>query len=142
LADEGETDMTHPWDDAAEYEVDRLAKIQLPIRDEPQAYKRACIRMGYEAAMSSGSEKVQKNANLVLWCVHVLGPDDLLAAPSHEAASIFAAKLNERLHNRANAPDDVLAFAYAAPWPWHDGEDDATHAEGHAECLKDWEGEA
>jgi hypothetical protein len=47
--------MTYPWNDAAEHEVDRLAKVAPRFRDEPQAYKRACIRMGYEAAMSGGA---------------------------------------------------------------------------------------
>lgn len=32
--------------------------------------------------MTTG-ERIEANANLTLWCVHVLGPDDVLAAPSH-----------------------------------------------------------
>jgi hypothetical protein len=36
------------------------------------------------------SERIEANANLTLWCVHVLGPDDVLAAPSHEAAAVHA----------------------------------------------------
>jgi len=47
--------MTSPWNDAAQYAVDRLAKVEPSFRDEPQAYKRACIRMGYEAAMADGA---------------------------------------------------------------------------------------
>jgi len=76
------------------------------------------------------SEKIEANADLALWCVHILGPDDVLAAPSHEAASIHARELNKSLHSRLQAPNDILCFAYPAPWP---------HSpEAHAEALKDW----
>ena len=76
------------------------------------------------------SEKIEANANLALWCVHVLGPDDVLAAPSHDAAATHAREWNKVLHSRVGSPDDVLCFAYAAPWP---------HTpEAHAEAVKGW----
>lgn len=76
------------------------------------------------------SEKIEANANLTLWCVHILGPDDVHAAPSYLAAATHAHELNKALHRRLNSPDDILCFAYAAPWPHS--------AESHAENLKTW----
>lgn len=76
------------------------------------------------------SEKIEANANLTLWCVHVLGPDDVHAAPSHDAAVIHARQLNKTVHRRVELLDDILCFAYAAPWP---------HSpKSHAEDLKHW----
>ncbi|KGM50681.1 hypothetical protein [Pseudooceanicola atlanticus] len=74
------------------------------------------------------NEKIEANANLTLWCVHVLGPDDVHAVPSHDAAVIGARELNKAIHGKAEAPEDILCFAYAAPWPHS--------AEAHAEDLK------
>lgn len=76
------------------------------------------------------AEKIEANANLMLWCVHILGPDDVLAAPSHDAAMVHARELNKALHGKASAPADILCFAYAAPWP-HSRDD-------HAEAVKNW----
>ena len=64
--------------------------------------------------------RIEANANLVLWCVHVLGPDDVYAAASHADAVAEAAKLNDALWSRDNSPDDVLCFAFADMWPWSD----------------------
>ena len=76
------------------------------------------------------SEKIEANADLTLWCVHVLGSDDVMAAPSHLAAFIHARELNKAVHGRPTTPSDVLCFAYAAPWP---------HSKkAHAEDLKNW----
>ena len=79
--------------------------------------------------MTTG-EKIEANANLTLWCVHVLGSDDVMAAPSHDAAVVHAHELNKAVHGRASSPDDVLCFAYAAPWP-HSASD-------HADDMKKW----
>lgn len=76
-------------------------------------------------------ERIEANANLMKWCVHILGPDDVIAAPTHEAAVERAHELNISIHDRDHEPNDLLCFAYAAPWP-HD-------KESHAENLKDWD---
>lgn len=76
------------------------------------------------------SEKIEANADLTLWCVHILGPDDVLAAPSHEAAATHARELNKAVHSKSSVPDDVLCFAYAAPWPHG--------TEAHAKEVKNW----
>lgn len=75
-------------------------------------------------------DKIEANADLALWCVHILGPDDVLAAPSHEAAVVHARELNKATFGRRDEPNDVLCIAYAAPWPYV--------AETHAEAVKDW----
>lgn len=76
------------------------------------------------------NEKIEANADLALWCVHVLGPDDVYAAPCHDAAVVRAREMNKSLHGRAGSPDDVLCFAYAAPWP---------HSrEAHSEDVTKW----
>ena len=76
------------------------------------------------------SEKIEANADLLLWCVHILGPDDVLAAPSHDAAATHAHELNKHLHARVSTPNDVLCCAYAAPWPYSES--------SHAESVKKW----
>lgn len=77
------------------------------------------------------NERIEANADLTLWCVHVLGPDDVYAAPSHDAAVVHARWLNQAVHGRNSTPRDILAFAYAAPWP---------HSkESHADDVKGWD---
>lgn len=79
--------------------------------------------------MTTG-ERIEANANLTLWCVHVLGPDDVMAAPSHDAAVTHAHEVNKAVFGRITKADDVLCFAYAAPWP---------HSkEAHAADLTNW----
>ena len=73
-------------------------------------------------------ERMEANANRALWCVHVIGPDDVYAEPSHAAAIASAEKLNLSLWSRDNAPDDVICYAYADVWPWS--------AERHASDMK------
>lgn len=77
------------------------------------------------------SEKIEANADLIRWCVNILGPDDVIAAPSHDAAVIYAREWNKRWHARIrHEPNDILLFAHPAPWPHS--------AESHAESLKNW----
>lgn len=74
------------------------------------------------------NERIEANADLVKWCVHVLGPDDVIAAPDHQAAVVRAREMNKTLFNRPSEAHDVLCFAYAAPWPYN--------GDQHAENLK------
>ncbi len=82
--------------------------------------------------MKTLSEKIEANADLTLWCVHILGSDEVLAAPCHEAAEVRARILNRSAHDHARSNEfaDILCFAYAAPWPYD--------KESHAENVKDW----
>lgn len=79
----------------------------------------------------TGDEKIEANANLIKWCVHVLGADDVIAAPSHAAAEVRAREINHAVLGRVSTPNDVLCFAYAAPWPYSE--------ETHAESVRKWD---
>ena len=65
----------------------------------------------------------------VLWCVHVLGPDDLLAMPSYDAAERHAAELIAALYTERTAKLDVLCLPIVATWPGS--------AETHRMALKE-----
>lgn len=65
-----------------------------------------------------------------LWCMHVLGPDDVHAAPSKEAAQRACDRYYA--HFGDQYPDVLLRFV-VAEWP---------HSpESHAEDLKRWDTE-
>ena len=85
--------------------------------------------------MTELEQWIEDNANLTLWCVHSLGPDEVDAAPSHAAAVERAEAINRAVHGaimeRHGDANDILCFAYAAPWPWS--------KEDHAEAVKNWE---
>jgi hypothetical protein len=70
-----------------------------------------------------------------LWCVHVIGPDEVHAAPSFEAAERVAVRANER-YRKGNDPasaDYVLLRFVVALWPHS--------ADSHAESAAKWEAE-
>ena len=75
-------------------------------------------------------ERIEENANLIKWCVHTIGPDDVFAAPCYSAAETQARVWNQQLH-RTSKFSDILCFNYAAPWPHND--------KNHAVYLKEWE---
>jgi len=77
-------------------------------------------------------DRIEKNADLTLWCVHVLGPDDMYAAPSHADAVQKANQLNADFQSDFRFAD-ILCFAYAAPWPHSKAE--------HERRVKNWEAE-
>lgn len=68
-----------------------------------------------------------------LWCMHVVGPDDVHAAPDFWMALAWATEINAALGKRAVvenwAADEHMPHTYAVParWPWS--------AELHAEDL-------
>ena len=76
------------------------------------------------------TDKIEENADLVLWCVHVLGMDDVHAAPNHGAAVVGAREMNKALFSQLSNANDFLCFCYAAPWPHSDDD--------HTEDLKEW----
>lgn len=61
----------------------------------------------------------------ILWCVHVIGPDDLHAAPDFEAAVRMAAELSGALAPHLST--DISCLPVVAVWPWS--------AKAHAESL-------
>ena len=72
-----------------------------------------------------------------LWCIRIVGPDDLVAAPSKAAAEKMAADHNLAVRKiiaaRPNIVGDGITeesmLAVVEPWPWS--------AEAHAKDMKD-----
>ena len=68
-----------------------------------------------------------------LWSMRTIGPDEVFAASSREAAETMAAELNAAIHRR-NETDPRLAAEFLPPWtvvelwPWS--------AESHAKELE------
>ena len=68
--------------------------------------------------MMTTDQRIEANANLILWCVHILGMDDVHATTSHLEAVLQAQEHNNGFFSRPDLKaDDILSFAYAAPWP-------------------------
>lgn len=61
-------------------------------------------------------ERLTRQRAKILWCVHILGPDELIAKESYEAAEKHATELSDYLHG--TMPDhDVLCLPIVAMWP-------------------------
>jgi hypothetical protein len=65
-----------------------------------------------------------------LWCLHVIGPDDLYAAPSKEEAERAASELNAWAE-KIFGGSPIRPRCEAILWP-HD-------SDGHAESAAEWE---
>lgn len=87
----------------------------------------------YHAGSAKGIRALASQPADELWCLHILGPDDVHPAPSREHAERAAAAFNERFGPLATK-DDVLMEAVAAPWP-HDAE---SHAELVGQFIESW----
>ena len=68
-----------------------------------------------------------------LWCLHVLGPDDVHAAPSKAYAEV-AADLHNVRFGEASKEIGVMCKAVVAPWPY----DPASHARGLVNFVSNW----
>ena len=54
-----------------------------------------------------------------LWCIHIEGPDDIVAMPHRLLAERDARLMNDNWRNRANpSENDPLFRAVAKPWPY------------------------
>lgn len=77
------------------------------------------------------------DAITTLWCIRIIGPDDLVAAPSQEAAQTMADEHNKAVRELIAARPDLVGDglteasmqAVVELWPWS--------AAAHAEDLKD-----
>ncbi len=70
-----------------------------------------------------------------LWCMHILGPDDVHAAPSKAHAEKAAAALNAfHAAREEQSEHDPKVEAVVAPWP-HSAE---SHAESVADFIPGW----
>jgi hypothetical protein len=74
-------------------------------------------------------EVIEKQRAMVLWCTHVLGPDEVHAMPSYAVAEKNVTELVAALYTpRTTAVHDILCLPIVAPWP---------HSAGaHSEDLK------
>ncbi len=78
-------------------------------------------------------EKIEYNANIVLWCMHVLGPDDVIPMVSYSDALKTSKEHNQALFELIDQDqNNILCFAYPAPWP-HDAQ---SHADAMLEARK------
>lgn len=65
-----------------------------------------------------------------LWAVHLVGPDDVQAAPSHTKAAILAAAMRAYLATRKPRSGEPEADARVILWPGN--------TDSHAADLADW----
>jgi hypothetical protein len=73
-------------------------------------------------------EEIDKQRAKVLWCTHVLGPDEVHAMPDYATAEQNVAELAMALYTPRTAALDVLCLPIVAVWP---------HSErAHREDLK------
>lgn len=85
-----------------------------------------CRQSKHQACTGDGPCQCQCQCH-DLWCVHVYGPDDLIAASTREAADQCAAEINEAFE-AIRRPDDPCfpdLKAVVEPSPW----DPAEHAQ-------------
>lgn len=67
------------------------------------------------------AKRIGEKANQIKWCVHIVGPDDVCAMPSYEAAVEMAERCNRDIvaHNFEKLRD-IICFAVAEPYLGHD----------------------
>lgn len=76
------------------------------------------------AAMITAWSEARTVRERLLWCVHVTGPDDIIAMPTYEACIALCDKINgyvERIRAaHLDDPNWPITRAYPAPYPWSD----------------------
>lgn len=86
-----------------------------------------------KAGLAGAPDKAGDREGVDLWCMHILGPNEVHAAPDFWTALAWASELSAAIAGRAikenwAADDNYLnTQAVAARWPWS--------AEEHAKCL-------
>jgi len=105
------------------------------LREEAKDFLVQAARAQMMADKIEVDPNIEANANLVLWCVHVIGSDDVYAAESHVSAISRADELNRSIWSRPRpeGSEDICCFAYADVWPWT--------PEGHAKSLDKYQQE-
>lgn len=126
-AERGIAGSTATKDDVAREMGDAIISLDLLAQElgiplyaaVPWKFNQTSRKYGLQTMMPTASDldTIERNADLTLWCVHVLGADDVLATETHADAVQEAKALNMAVLCRADAPVDVMCFAYAAPWP-------------------------
>jgi hypothetical protein len=76
------------------------------------------------------------------WCVHVYGPDDLLACASRKNAVQNALWLNLSGYKQQNTDDALMPVAWAVPEPWpYDAEMHASELAAQNKADARWTGD-
>lgn len=112
-----------PVGEVAEIRGERVADIS--------TWELECLPLGTKLyAAPQPSEPVKDET---IWCLHILGPDDVHAAPSKAYAEV-AADLHNARFSKATKESGVMCKAVVAPWP----HDSASHARGLANFVSNW----
>ncbi len=87
--------------------------------------------------MRTKEERLDRARGKLLWCVHILGPDDLVAHESYAAAEKHANELNDYMHDPDKPPDlDVMCLSIVAVWTGSAEEHAAEVVKTKAEMAK------
>lgn len=108
---------------AAKYLRDRRDENK-EVGNEFQALMCEAQAQAVEALKRPEPSEADPASGKVLWCVNVIGPDDVHAAPDFKTAWRWAEAANADLAPRADALN-VMWRCTVAVWPW----DCASHAE-------------
>jgi hypothetical protein len=69
--------------------------------------------------MKTKEERLARDRAKVRWCVHILGPDELIATKDYDAAEKRATELRDLVYGEM--PDlDVMWLPIVAIWPYSD----------------------
>lgn len=65
-------------------------------------------------------ERLARDRAKILWCVHVLGPDELIAKESYDAAEKHATELRDFMYGPAMPSSEYtpMCLPIVAVWPW------------------------
>lgn len=83
------------------------------------------------SASSEAVERLEADDVGLLWAMHIIGPDEIWAAPDHATAVKWCAYVNDEL-----APRDKSVLTVAVPVLWH--HDRLSHAAALPQSIEDW----
>lgn len=91
--------------------------LAIPVIEANIAHHRACIVALNEKARAELAADEKADDTNILWCVHVVGPDDVHAAPDWETAARWAMMLNRILARSPDVENPPICIAQVEPWP-------------------------
>lgn len=112
-----------PGNALAERAMDYLKRHDLTgnvLRDSPAvegAWQKFCEEVGAPAAPASPDARDAPAEPPVLWCVHVIGPDDLYAFPTLAAAQENAKALTAFMERQPKSIHDPICIPVVTVWP-------------------------
>ena len=126
--------LSEAW--AAEINLDGMCANLAKAADVPAAIRAMAVQAYVEGAYAGRTSHHPAPAHAAgeeraatLWCLHIVGPDDVHPAPSREHAQRAA-----DLFNAAFADKRDLMHAVASPWP----HTPASHAKSVDRFIADW----